>query len=84
MKGRIAGILLSLAGITSLIWAFITVNSTDDSHHIAELICGTLGAIAFFVGIRLVPDPRAASREEIKVLEGHHPGGMGHGEKRHS
>jgi hypothetical protein len=66
MKGRTVGILLSIAlsavGIAGLVWAFITINSTDSSKHLPALfITGLLGTVAFFVGIRLLPGRRMES-----------------------
>jgi hypothetical protein len=56
METKILGIILSIVGIAGLILALIYMNDAVTSTTFSILIaCGVLGAITFFVGIRLVP-----------------------------
>lgn len=56
METKILGIILSIVGISGLILALIFMNEAVTTTQFSLLVaCGVLGAIAFFVGIRLLP-----------------------------
>ncbi len=66
METKILGIILSILGIAGLILALAFMNGADSSKHVSVLFaCGILGAISFFVGIRLIP----GQQESAKAIE---------------
>ena len=56
MENKILGIILSIVGISGLMLSLIYMNDAITSTQFSFLFaCGVLGAVIFFVGIRLVP-----------------------------
>jgi hypothetical protein len=63
MKTKILGITLSILGITGLILALIYMNEAADSKQVSLLFAaGLLGAIAFFAGLRIMPNGNAYNK----------------------
>jgi hypothetical protein len=57
METKTLGIILSIMGITGLILALININLATSSNHASVLVAvGIIGAIAFFAGLRLIPE----------------------------
>jgi hypothetical protein len=63
METKFLGIFLSILGIAGLILALAYMNGADSSKHVSLLLAsGILGAISFFLGIRLIPGERPTGK----------------------
>jgi hypothetical protein len=57
MDKTVRGGIVSILGMISLVAAFVAINTGDVARHLG-VVCtgGILGALAFFTGIRMMPD----------------------------
>ena len=60
METKFWGIILSVLGIAGLIIALVNIYSANVN---ILIVSGVVGAIAFFAGIRLIPDGKAYNKK---------------------